>query len=136
MTVQRTDAVVHRHTPLAEGQPPNRILHVFKRLRRYPKLGSIAVSEQTNVSVLPGTCQIAITRHLDSEKWMTTIDLTQAVWGKSLGLRLHLELLKWTCRDLVANSQKASPTKIEQTTQIPVDLLFLTILKSDTGNNV
>ena len=58
------------------------------------KLGSIAVSEPTKVSLLPGTYQIGINCLLDSVKWAATSAPTQVVRGKSIELRLHPELSK------------------------------------------
>ena len=58
------------------------------------KLGSIAVSEPTNVSLLPGTYQIGIICRLDAEKWAATSPPTQVVRGKSIELQLQPELSK------------------------------------------
>ncbi|PRB72671.1 hypothetical protein CQ011_03260 [Arthrobacter sp. MYb213] len=58
------------------------------------KLGSISVSKQTSVSLLPGTYQIGVHCSLDSEKWAAASALTQVVRGKSIELRLQMEQAK------------------------------------------
>lgn len=45
------------------------------------KLGPIAVSEQTNVSLLPGTYQIGINCSFDAEEWAATSTPTLVVRG-------------------------------------------------------